>query len=70
MKTKITETIEITISYSPKDADERVRLLDLRDVLTEGARCYLPFGTAPSATWEIKRKNTETVSVTLAKETP
>ncbi len=53
MQPKITETIELTISYHPNGTDERVNLPDLLDVLHEGARAYLPFGCA-SVTWEIR----------------
>ena len=54
MKTKITETIELTISYSTDSEDDQIGLLDLRDVLTEGALTYLPFG-GDDPSWEIDR---------------
>ena len=54
MKTRITETIEFTVSYLADDEDVSLSLPDLRDVLTEGAASYLPFGCARAhSTWEL-----------------
>jgi len=58
MKTRITETIEFTVSYATDNADEVVSLPDLRDVLLEGTESYLPFGLASDSTIvEIKSRN-------------
>jgi len=58
MKTRITETIEFTVSYLTDNTDEVVSLLDLQDVLTDGAESYLPFGYASNCTYvEIKARN-------------
>ena len=56
MRTKVTETIELTVSYYPNGMKERVCLPDLRDVLTEGSRAFLPFGStlAPALDLQIK----------------
>ena len=54
MKNRITETIELTISYSTDHEDDRIGLLDLHDVLSEGAASYLPFKHT-NAAWGIAR---------------
>ncbi len=48
MQPKITETIELMITYHPNGTDERVNLPDLLDVLTEGSKSILPVGATPA----------------------
>ena len=59
MKPKVTETIELTISYFPNGPEERVNLPDLRDALAEGAHTFLPFGATLISSLAVQAKSAQ-----------
>ncbi len=55
MKDRITETVELVISYCTNGTGERIDLRDLHDALTECARSILPPGATPIS-WTMRLK--------------